>query len=211
VTFDQDCRAYDDLVQRLVAIRAEHPLRDRVAIVGANFEEEATQASGYLRRAIGGATWLDVEDVITSGCLQSLRLFRELGGYREDFFIYFVDSEYCWRARAAGYRVIQSREPLFLHRTGTTTKHQIFNRQYTTAHYAPWRHYYIVRNGFLLARAEWKTDRAWAIKWARSVARRSAIALFFEEDKVEKLRYMLRGTVDAVRGRAGKLARDGPG
>jgi rhamnosyltransferase len=210
VTFDQDCRAHGNLVERLVAVRTEHPMRDRVAIVGANFEEETTGTTGEPKRATGGATWLDVDDVITSGCLQSLRTFRELGGYREDFFIYFVDTEYCWRASLAGYRVIQTREPLFLHRTGSYTRHRFFRRQYMTAHYAPWRHYYIVRNGFLLAGEEWKTDRAWAIRWARAVARRSAIALLFESDKVEKLRFMLRGAADAVRGRTGKLASDAP-
>jgi GT2 family glycosyltransferase len=49
---------------------------------------------------------MDVDFV--SGCALMIRsgLFRELGGFREDFFMYYEDAEFCWRAREAGRRVM---------------------------------------------------------------------------------------------------------
>lgn len=42
-----------------------------------------------------------------SGCALMTRtsLFSDLGGFREDFFMYYEDAELCWRVREAGYGV----------------------------------------------------------------------------------------------------------
>jgi rhamnosyltransferase len=205
LTFDQDSLAAEDLVERLIAVFEDYPRRDEIAVLGANYEEETTGTTGTPKRVATNESWIEVGEVITSGCLQSLRVFCEVGGYREDLFIYFVDNEYCRRVRFAGYRVVLARTPLIQHRTGSTAKHRLFHREYVTAHYAPWRHYYIVRNGLLVARQHWRADPGWAAHWVRSVARRSAISLLFEDDKLDKLRFMLRGASDAIRNRSGKL------
>jgi rhamnosyltransferase len=204
LTFDQDSLAREDLVDELVKVYEAHPERERIGVIGANYEEETTGTTGTPKRVPLSKPWLVVGEVITSGCLQSLAVFRAIGGYSEDLFIYFVDNEFCRRVRTNGNLVLLSTTPLIRHRTGNYAKHRIFGRQYVTAHYAPWRHYYIVRNGVLVARRHGLEDPGWALHWVRSVVRRSAISLFFEKDKVSKLLFMLRGAYDGLRGRAGK-------
>jgi rhamnosyltransferase len=205
ITFDQDSIAEPNLVERLLAIRHEYPRRDVLAILGANYRETTAQVTGTPRNARHGGPWIEVDEVITSGCLQSLQVFDEIGPYREDFFMYFVDNEYCKRARTAGYRVILAREPLLRHQTGHATLHRFLSREVLTWNYAPWRHYYIVRNGLVTARLYAAHDPRWAVNRWYSVVKRSVAALVFEEDKAAKLRYMLRGAYDGVRGHTGRL------
>jgi rhamnosyltransferase len=205
ITFDQDSVADDDLLLRLLEIRAEYPRRDEVAILSANYLEVTTGTTGTPRWPPAQGPWIEVDEVITSGCLLSLAVFGEIGPYREDLFIYFVDNEYCKRARLAGYRVLLASEPLLLHQTGNSVKHQVLGRDIVTPNYAGWRHYYIVRNGIIIAKEYLARDPRWALRRFHSVVRRSAAVLVFEAGRTEKLSYMLKGARDAVLGKTGKL------
>jgi rhamnosyltransferase len=204
LTFDQDSIANDDLVSSLVEIHAAHPDHGRLAILGANYEEEATGATGTQKRRREGSSYLEVDQVITSGCLQSVDLFRAIGPYREDLFMYYVDNEYCARARLAGYRVVLSKRPLIRHRTGNQAVHQLGFMHVATANYAPWRYYYIVRNGLALSREYFFDDPVPSLRRTYNVVKRSALALAFESDRAEKLRFIARGVKDGIAGKTGK-------
>ena len=47
----------------------------------------------------------DAESVITSGSLVNVRIATRLGGFREDYQIYWVDGEFCYWTRKNGYRI----------------------------------------------------------------------------------------------------------
>lgn len=46
-----------------------------------------------------------IEEAITSGSIINLDILDKLGFFKEDYFIYAVDYEYCWRVRKNGYQV----------------------------------------------------------------------------------------------------------
>lgn len=48
---------------------------------------------------------IEVESVITSGSLCKVVLMKRLGGFREDYKIYWVDSEFCHWAHLNGYKI----------------------------------------------------------------------------------------------------------
>lgn len=48
---------------------------------------------------------VEVESTITSGSLCNVSLVKRLGGFREDYKIYWVDSEFCYWARLSGYKI----------------------------------------------------------------------------------------------------------
>ena len=66
-------------------------------------------------------------------------LFREIGGFNEDLFMYFDETDLSWRARIAGFRVVCSRN--------SVVRHMITQRR---AHEARLR-YYVDRNSLLSA------------------------------------------------------------
>ncbi|MER3453228.1 MAG: hypothetical protein C4344_06235, partial [Acidimicrobiia bacterium] len=63
-------------------------------------------AAGY--RTPVAALDADREIATASGAAMAMRaeVFRELGGFREEFFLYHEDAELSWRARLAGYRIV---------------------------------------------------------------------------------------------------------
>ena len=62
--------------------------------------------------------WEYARNVITSGMIISLIASKSLGKFREDFFIDFVDYEYCYRAWDSGYKVIVITNCKLTHQVG---------------------------------------------------------------------------------------------
>src|SRR5258708_17120000 len=140
------------MVERLAATHASFPDGDRIAIVGSRFRDPKGQSVEPIRLDARGELWEEVESVITSGSLLSLRAFSAIAPFREEFFIDYVDTEFCLRARTAGFRVIQTRRPLMSHTVGAPTSHKLpWTTKWTTNH-SPDRRYYIARNNTVLLR-----------------------------------------------------------
>ena len=146
---DQDSCIDDDMVQTLIEVQAAFPERDRLAVIGSGFRatEETTGQSTY---ASDG--WEEAESVITSGSLIPLESHAAIGAFREEFFIDYVDTEYCFRARAKGYRVIRTRKPIMSHSIGAITRHRVLWLDKWTFNHSPDRRYYIARNDPVMLR-----------------------------------------------------------
>lgn len=205
---DQDTLADADLVAALQAVRREHPDPDRVAIVGAMFRDTGGRGVEPIRLARSGDSWHEVESVVTSGSLLSLAAYDALGPFREDFFIDHVDTEYCLRARAAGFQVVQTRRPLMAHTVGNPSAHRILGSAKWTTNHSADRRYYMVRNDTVMLRryhAARSTHWLWK-SLTRSVRLCKRIVLF-ETDKARKLAAVAEGWWHAVRGRMGPRRR----
>ena len=95
---DQDTEVDHDMVERLVGTHASCPDADRIAIVGSRFRDTKGQSSEPIRLDARGDLWEEVESVITSGSLLSLRAYSAIAPFRDEFFIDYVDTEFCLRA-----------------------------------------------------------------------------------------------------------------
>jgi rhamnosyltransferase len=200
---DQDTQVDQDMVERLLATHAScHEAR--VAIVGSRFRDTHGRPIDTRRLDSRGEHWEEVESVITSGSLLSLRAYAAIGPFRDEFFIDHVDTEYCFRARAAGYRVIETLRPLMSHTVGAPTSHTLlWTRKWTTNHSAD-RRYYIARNNTVLLR-EYGTSGggSWQLKSIARCFRLCKRIAFFEQDKLRKILAVGQGWWDAVRGKMG--------
>jgi rhamnosyltransferase len=90
-----------------------------------------------------------VHSTITSGTLYQLNALKKVGGFREDYFIDFVDHECHMRLYKAGYTMLWVQKPTVFHELGTAKKAS--NGEIVFVH-EPWRYYYMGRNmtqGFL--------------------------------------------------------------
>ena len=85
----------------------------------------------------------DAESVITSGSLVNVRIALKLGGFREDYKIYWVDGEFCYWARLNGYRIKVFHDCTLIHEFGKQTK-TLFG--FTTSNYSPTVYYFLIRN-----------------------------------------------------------------
>jgi rhamnosyltransferase len=205
---DQDTEVDEDMVDRLLAIHASG-LGERVAVIGSRFRDTTGLSIDTRRLDARSEHWEEVESVITSGSLLSLRAYAAIGPFRDEFFIDYVDTEYCFRARAAGYRVIETLRPLMSHTLGAPTSHKLlWARQWTTNH-SPDRRYYIARNNTVLLR-EYGTSGRGPWQW-KSIVRCFRLCkriAYFEQDKIRKILAVGQGWWDGVRGKMGPRRHD---
>ena len=85
----------------------------------------------------------DAESVITSGSLVNVQIARKLGGFREDYKIYWVDGEFCYWARKNGYRIRVLHDCPLIQKFGKQTK-TLFG--FMTSNYSPIVYYFMIRN-----------------------------------------------------------------
>jgi len=198
---DQDSRAEAAMVATLLAIHGSFPEAGRLAAIGSGF---ADARAPPVRRGAEDGPWQEVESVITSGCLLPLAVYSKVGPFREELFIDHVDTDYCFRARAKGYRIIKTREALMAHAIGSPTQHRLlWMRKWTTNHAAD-RRYYSARNDTAMLRDYGHYPyRLWVLKGLmRSLRQCKRIALF-ERGKLDKMQAVMQGWWDGVRDNMG--------
>ena len=196
LTLDQDTHPYPTMVQSLISAYNDCPYRERVGIIGSNYQEWTTGRILF-PSGNGNQTWAEVENLPTSGCLTSIPIFEEVGSFRDDLFIDYVDVEYCMRLRAGGYRVIISPKVCMQHPLGYYKSDRLYKflcgRSMVT-NYPPLRHYYWTRNGIILAREYFWKNMKWSLNEIYYLLiRRLVTVLLFEDNKMLKIRYMCRG------------------
>jgi rhamnosyltransferase len=203
---DQDSCIDDEMVQTLISVRAAFPDRGRLALIGSGFRpgDESPQDPNDTRNT----GWQDAEAVITSGSLVSLAAYAAVGPFREEFFIDHVDTEYCWRARAAGFRVIRTRKPLMTHSIGSVTWHRVLWLEGRTYNYVAERRYYIARNGTVMLREQGRHALgSWAIKSLGLCARLCRPIALYEEHKLQKIAAIAQGWWHGIHGCMGPRPR----
>ena len=214
VTFDQDSRPAAGMVAELLEAGLEpSPHAAPVAVVGPVIVDENVPDAPYLflrahprlpllpQRVSGEGGLEDVTFVITSGALLNLTVFDALGGYREDLFIDYVDTDYCLRAKRAGYRVTVADATLFHHR-GERRKVRRWGRTFRPTFYSPTRYYYLARNGILTARAHVLRFPHWFL-FDLAATLNNVVRLGLEDDRRAKVGAAWQGLRDGLRGRGG--------
>jgi rhamnosyltransferase len=200
LTLDQDAAPSPEIVRIAGHTFDTYPQPQRIAVIGSTSTAGLAQSTGPASR---GRPWIEVSAVITAGSFVSLAAFRSIGGFREDFFVDYVDIEFCLRARARGYRVLVSRAPAMAHRIGQPTERWIGRRAVTPTNHSAVRRYYITRNRLLVWRRYCRTDSRFVAQDILASQRELLKALLFEEDRKSKVRAMLAGIMDGLRGSTG--------
>jgi rhamnosyltransferase len=133
-----------------------------------------------------------------------LALHAAIGPFRDEFFIDYVDSEYCFRARAQGYRVLRTAKPLMSHTIGAPTRHDLLGKPKWTTNHSPDRRYYIARNDTVMLREYGGyAFGSWALKSLGRRLRTCKRIVLYERSKARKIAAVSAGWWDGVRGRMG--------
>lgn len=85
----------------------------------------------------------DVETAITSGSLINVERALSIVGFKEKYEIYWVDGEFCFRARREGMKVRMLPHHNLTQQFGRQTR-TLFGFQ--TSNYSPQSYYYLIRN-----------------------------------------------------------------
>lgn len=149
---DDDSLPAKNMVETLLASYSEND-----AVIAPQLLEEGTTQPPH---AITTDGWLGFQRIqlpqmgktsrlyytAASGSLIPLAVLNEIGVFREDFFIYFIDTEFCLRARKAGYEISIANDSMMQHRYGNSKNHRFLGKTIRTTHHSPQARFYMFRN-----------------------------------------------------------------
>ncbi len=144
-----------------------------------------------------------VEEVgvaMTSGSLIKLSSYMAAGGFREDFFIDFVDVEYCLRLRKQGFTIVRDNRALLYHAVGYKVG---FPGWRVTSHH-PVRAYYKTRNRMFVWKLYSESFSGYCQRDRLRFFLEIGRVVCCEPQKIEKLRMILKGFRDFRTGRMGR-------
>jgi rhamnosyltransferase len=193
---DQDSVLPPELVDGLYA----HLADERIAVVGPTPVDAAT-GGRYERAADRHAAVDDRPGIITSGMLVRRSVFEDVPGFREDFFVDCVDSDFCLRVRRTGRRVVRDAALVLPHSIGSGRDHRLGPIDVRVLHYPAWRHYWIARNGLVLSREFFRTERGFVLNNALFMARWLLVTALFDERRAACVPAVLRGLLHGLTGR----------
>jgi rhamnosyltransferase len=190
---DQDSVIPDGLIDGL----AEDLGDSSIGVVGPSPVDAAT---GKVYETLPGRHHrLDERDmVITSGMLLRRSCLERVAGFREDFFVDYVDLDFCLRLRRAGVRIVRDLALELPHSIGDVRVHPFLGRSARVGHYSVWRQYWIARNGTILIRENLRSLPVWAIANAFFMGRLFAKLVLFEPKRRTHAAAFLRGLRDGL-------------
>ena len=213
---DQDSKPDPEMVEELCQGYTRLINPDVIAIlapriVDANTGRETpflTRSWGFFFRrvACSSAVIDNITTAITSGALLRVAAFIDLDGYREDFFIDYVDTEFCLRLQVNGWRLAAICPATLHHHLGNRTRTRIGPAQVYPTHHPPIRWYTMGRNRIQMLKMYAFRFPHWLAYELVACAFITLRMLLTEEEQFKKLRSSFRGTWDGLRGRMGPPA-----
>jgi rhamnosyltransferase len=209
LTLDQDSQADEFFVRGMrhvleVVAAGQLELGERVAVIAPTHfcpvSNRYTKPTGrYIRDGLSLTN-----SAMTSGNLLRVGPVLEIGGFREDFFIDWLDHELCLRIRHSGRAILKANSVVLTHSVGHPTMVRSGAKLKCVTNHTPVRRYYLYRNwSWTLRHYRAQMGRAErAVEWRRM---RKAIqtTLRYEPNRWAMLRYIVRGLWDGWRDRLG--------
>lgn len=204
--FDQDSHADAELIRKLSDYVVSH--EDCVAAPLALEKDTFLEYPVQNLNRIGYPKDIYVKDakepqrvdlVISSGTMMSMSVLDKAGGFDEDFFIDFVDVEWCLRCKKAGIPIYVLPDAVLYHKIGNET---IEAAQMEITVHSPLRTYYKVRNSFLLFYK--KINVIFTIRQILPALIHNFLLLFKVKNKKEYIKNYFAGIIHGICGVRGK-------
>lgn len=136
---------------------------------------------------------LGVLFVISSGTLVPVERFQELGVFREDFFIDYIDTEFCLRGLLRGFEIHVICGAVLRHRLGRREVRRLGPLTFKPTHHPVWRKFYLYRNRCQVLRLYGRRIPAfWTFEICAMVYDLLQVILF-EDERFAKLRAAWQG------------------
>jgi rhamnosyltransferase len=211
-TFDQDSVPGLSMLDEMLSAIQLSPQPARTAMVapvqvdprlGFHLEPDTCE--------LAGSGWRVLYTTMTSGNLVAVAAATAIGGFEESFFIDYVDHEFCLRLRRHGYQVLEATDARLTHALGELSAHRLGGRQIWVTNHPVIRRYYMSRNRLILWWRYFRSERAWVRRDMRAFASELLRIVLYERESGAKLRMVVRGSLDAIRGVRGPLNSSGSG
>ncbi len=165
----------------------------KVAIISPNIIDRNRQNKGNI---VFDNNFDKVEKCITSGAMTNIKVWNSVGGFDELLFIDLVDFEYSQRCNSLGYFIIRVNNIFLEHEIGHITQHKFFLFNCEVKNHIAFRKYYMVRNLIYCSTKKYMYKSSFFAYL--SILKIFILTIFFEDNKLEKIKKMLRGMHDGI-------------
>lgn len=211
ITLDQDSYASPTLIQNLIQTLNRTKNINDVGFIGSNIKEQRFQHLEYRWLCLNKQIPIffkrikcnenditDVTMIITSGALTNLKMFQNIGPFIDDFFIDYVDTEYCLRAKANGYKILVSAKAQLYHNLGDKKEVTFLGYTYRPTNHSSTRMYYIARNRIFMIKKYSFRFPHWLLFDSMASLYNAYRILLFENDRRNKIMMSVLGTIDGL-------------
>lgn len=199
LTMDQDSFFSGDYLKEYLECLGAVSDRDKIAMCGVTFESVPS---------IIDCSVVKTDNLITSGSMVNLDVFRKIGDFDENLFIDEVDFEYCARAVKNGFKTIQFKNIYLNHSLGTVSQHRSLKSLKKTSRtlHSPQRLYYMLRN-YLYVCDRYQAECGDTLKLKKTaLLNRIKNNLLYGNNRAKTLRYLLLAYRHYKAGKMGKLS-----
>ncbi|MBG6070812.1 MULTISPECIES: hypothetical protein [unclassified Polaromonas] len=200
ILFDQDSISGKGLIGSL--LKAPGLVKGMV-VVAPNVFDKTTETEIHSKFFGHGkslnARYTHVNRTQTSGLLVPVGVFKNVGFFNENYFLDFVDTEWCRRVSKAGYRILIDKESTLYHEFGEGEKKILY---YNYKYGKPFREYYGARDTLYLL-----SETSSSIKFKFKLFFRFFWSLFnicFLDQKILRFSFFWRGVKHYLNGVRGK-------
>lgn len=197
---DQDSRMHKGFVEAMFKTWLSHPCREKIATIHPLYVHPELGVWPHAPRSRDGSyIWC-----MTSGSLMPVWAFDQIGCFASDFFIDWVDIEYCFRIRKTGYLLAEASEAILVHAPGQSVPASVLGLRFWPSHHSAVRRYYMSRNRIVVFRKYLFRLPLWTMKAMHAALKDTAKCFLGEKDRRRKFRNFLLGTWDGLVGRMGQ-------
>lgn len=212
VTFDQDSEPPADI---LVHFERARDAAETSGLSVGSVSPGSVSGSRVLNGGAGSSSYSEVREPIQSGLLVPVDVLDRLGGFDEGLFIDGVDTEFYWRLHDAGLAAVSAPGAALAHALGTRQQARVLgvplrlpSGPLMLMQSAPFRYYYIGRNRVHLLRRNLRLHPVWMLRGLALDLRHVGMVTLLGSSRRQRLGYFVRGVVDGLRGRTGKVPND---
>ena len=201
LTMDQDSNFSPDAIKYYFNCFRNYKGKDNAAMIG-------TKRSRQIIASTNNCSPREVQDLITSGSLLNLSLFKEVGGFDEALFIDLVDNEYCARARIKGYSNVIFTNINLVHELGK----QVYRPSIKTLFlvkkkkevHSPLRCYYMYRNLLYIEKKYKDENQDFIKKLRKDITARIKICVLYGGEAMKIIQYLKFAKKDFKNNKMGK-------
>ncbi|WP_041741244.1 glycosyltransferase family 2 protein [Collimonas fungivorans] len=146
--------------------------------------------------------YVETDALITSGMLVRTDVWTGGVHYDDGLFVDYTDTEWCFRARAKGYKLFGCLRIEMGHAPSDAPPARIFGLSFFR--YSPLRRYYYFRNTVSFCRADY-VSWAWRRRLTYGLTLRFFINCLIDKKKLRSLKMMLAGVYDGLRRKSGEF------
>jgi len=213
VLFDHDSLPGPEMISRLVTAAEEKTAEGlKVASVGPRYVDPRQNNPPPFIRVVGVClerqtcespdAVVEVDYLISSGCLIPMETIQAVGPMREDLFIDYIDIEWGLRAKARGYQSFGVCGAEMFHSLGDDPI-AFLGKKFPN--HSPLRHYYHFRNAIHLYKEPW-VPWNWKLVDGWKLVQKFGFYSLFGKPRSQHFCMMTRGVLDGLSGRTGRFA-----